>query len=143
MTVLKSDCSRLQLLVPVSKLAALHSSMHIYAGQKMSLDPSRPIKRSHIRQYSDGPAHKYVVHMSEQEAIDLGLFDFNADETTVMVDYKNKKRLEAYHAACAQNKEDLYLLKEHLNSLDDTEEPEYTHFDFPRRDFIRIWLLLR
>ncbi|KAF3400955.1 hypothetical protein DPV78_005369 [Talaromyces pinophilus] len=83
--------------------------------------------------------------MSRQEAIDSGLWGFNVEEATVLVDYRDKDRLRAYYAACASTDEDLDMLKEHIDSFDngDPDEQEYILFDYPQKHFIRMWLLLR
>jgi hypothetical protein len=88
-------------------------------------------------------AHKYVVHLSKQEAIDSGLFGYNAEETTVLVDYKDKDRLRAFYVACELTSNDLYVLKEHIDSPHDPADQLETVFEHAQGDFVRMWLRLR
>jgi hypothetical protein len=74
---------------------------------------------------------------SKQEAIDSGLFGCNAEETTVLVDYKDKDRLRAFLSVCELTNESLYVLKEHIKLLDDLSDDQETLFDDAQKDFVR------
>lgn len=109
---------------------------------------------AHLMDYLHSPflyiAHKCIVHLSQQEAIDSGLFGCNAEETAVLVDYKDKDRLLAFLGVCELTNEGLFVLKELINSLDDPSESQVgilsmhrkisfeRGFDFKDTGFLRL-----
>lgn len=88
-------------------------------------------------------ANNYILHMTERQAMDTGLFGSEAEQTTVLVDAEDKHRLRAFAALCSQAESNLHVLENHLESLEDPSVPEFKSFSSTVRDeFIRIWLRL-
>ncbi|OKL57990.1 hypothetical protein UA08_06505 [Talaromyces atroroseus] len=88
--------------------------------------------------------HNYILHMTERQAIDSGLFGSEAEQTTVLVDVNDKERLKRFAALCSQTESNLFILENHLKSLQDSSLPEYMSFPHTmQQDFVRIWLRLR
>ncbi|EED23010.1 hypothetical protein TSTA_064760 [Talaromyces stipitatus ATCC 10500] len=88
-------------------------------------------------------ARNYVVHMSKGEAIDSGLFGFNAEEPIVLVDDKDKDQLRKYAAVCSLTEDNLFPLEDHLDSLEKSPESEPIHNEFAHGDISRMWLHLQ
>lgn len=80
--------------------------------------------------------------LSKQEALPR-VSGCNAEETTALVDYKDKDRLREFLSVCELTNESLYVLKEYIKSLDDLSDDQETLFDYAQKDFVRAWLHLQ